>query len=43
MDRTPEELETEVREKRADVEQTIDALRAKMVEWILRLRKEPRR
>lgn len=30
MDRTPEELETEVREKRADVEQTIDALRAKM-------------
>lgn len=30
MDRTPEELEVEVREKRADVEQTIDALRAKL-------------
>ena len=30
MDRSPDELEAEVRDKRADVEQTIDALRAKM-------------
>ncbi len=30
MDKTPEQLESEVREQRADVEHTIDALRAKM-------------